>query len=150
MKKYLFSFIITVLISTVLFAGEGKKFGKEISTKESTQISEILNQPDEFLGKTVLIEGTVLNVCKMRGCWMEIASDKEFESIVVKVEDGEIVFPMEAKGNKASVEGVFYAVEVEEENHEHKEGETCGEEGESCIHKTKKYLIKGLGAEIQM
>ena len=140
-----------IAASTLLYAGDGKKFGKDISIKKSTQVSALLEKPDEYIGKTVRIEGTVLNVCKMKGCWMEVASDKEFQSIVVKVDDGVIVLPMEAKGKKAIVEGTLYAVEVESKE-EHKDGEkeNCAEESEECVHKTKKYLLKGLGAEIDM
>ena len=41
--------------------------------------------------------------------------NKEFETIRVKVKDGEIVFPMEAKGKTALVEGEFYSFNVESE-----------------------------------
>ena len=48
----------------------------------------------------------MVDVCKKRGCWIKLAGDKEFESIRFKVEDGVMVFPMEAKGKTARAEGV--------------------------------------------
>ena len=90
---------ITILILTAMAAaGSWKTFGSGVTLKETTRISQILDAPEKYLGQKVLVEGRVVDVCKKRGCWMEIASDKEFQTIRVKVNDGEIVFPLEAKG----------------------------------------------------
>lgn len=148
--KSLFKLFIGILFITVMLkADEGTKYGKEIELKETTKISEIINNPAEYLGKTVLVEGTIINVCAKRGCWMELSSDKEFESIRVKVNDGEIIFPMEAKGQKALVEGEVYSINVETEHKcDHKEGESC-ETGEQKKEVKTIYQIKGLGAVIK-
>ena len=154
MQKYILLFVFTVLMSANLFADDAKKYGKEITSTKKTKVSEILENPTNYEGKKVLVEGTVLNVCAKRGCWIELASDKEFETIRVKVKDGEIVFPMEAKGKTAVVEGEFYSFEVETDAE--CAGGDCGDhkkEGEEgCEHGEKQvktiYQIKGLGAEI--
>jgi hypothetical protein len=72
-----------------------------------------------------------MDVCKKRGCWIKLAGDKEDETIVFKVDDGVIVFPVEAKGRKAIAEGVVsaktYSVEelIEQgEHHAHEQGTT--------------------------
>lgn len=155
MQKYLIMFVMLIVAVSNLSAKDVKKYGKEITLKEKVKVSKILEAPQNYVGKKVLIEGTVLNVCDKRGCWIELASDKEFESIRVKVEDGVIVFPMEAKGQKALVEGevVSFTVEADESD--------CGgtkceddkkESKDDCKHgeKAKKtvYQIQGIGAEI--
>jgi hypothetical protein len=90
---------------------EERVYGKGVSDPEDlTLISELLEAPDKYLGETVRVEGAVVGVCKKRGCWMELASDKEFQTIQIKVEDGEIVFPMEIMGDAAIAEGVFTAL----------------------------------------
>ena len=43
----------------------------------------------------------------MKGCWIAIGSDKEFQSIRFKVDEDVIVFPMDSKGLTATVEGVL-------------------------------------------
>ena len=43
---------------------------------------------------------------------MSFASDREFEELRIKVEDGVIVFPMEAKGKRAVAEGTFTKIEM--------------------------------------
>lgn len=154
MQKYILFLAFTVLMVANLFAEDIKKYGQEITLTEKSKVSEILENPANFEGKKVLVEGTVVNVCEKRGCWIELASDKEFETIRIKVKDGEIVFPMEAKGKTALVEGEFYSFNVETEA---ECGGDCGdhkEEGkkEDCEHDKKQvktiYQIKGLGAKI--
>jgi len=131
---------------------DSKKYGKELSLKEKTSISEILENPEEFVGKKVLVEGNVVGVCEKRGCWIDLSGDKEFEKIKIKVNDGEIVFPLEVKGKKALVEGEVYSLEVEKKsdcsgkcNDEKKKNE---EECEHGKQKEKVYQIKGFGAKI--
>ena len=153
MRKLVSLFIVIMFISSIIFADEAKKYGNEISLTEKTLISEIVAAPENFVGKKVLIEGTVIGVCAKRGCWMNLGGDKDYESIRVKVNDGEIVFPMEAKGKKALVEGEVYSLVVEGEGCGGDcEGEHKDENKEECEHKktTKKvYMIKGLGAVIE-
>ncbi|PIQ09720.1 MAG: hypothetical protein COW71_05135 [Ignavibacteriales bacterium CG18_big_fil_WC_8_21_14_2_50_31_20] len=155
MQKYLVMFAFTILLSASLIAKDVTKYGKEITAKEKVKVSEILEKPENYVGKKVLVEGTVLNVCEKRGCWIELASDKEFESIRVKVNDGEIVFPMEAKGQKALVEGELYSFTVEVGEKECS-GKDCKDEAkekkEDCKSEKKHvktvYQIQGIGAEI--
>lgn len=156
MRKLFFSLLVLFISTSLLYAVEGEKYGTDLSLDKKTKVSEILDAPENFVGKKVQIEGTIVNVCEKRGCWIEIASDKEYQTIKVKVNDGEIVFPMEVKGKNAVVEGEVYAIESESsdcsgscgdkaEMTEAKEGGCC-----SSSHKvTKVYQIKGLGAVIQ-
>lgn len=152
-KKWLF--ILLLLIVGGLNAQDWKTFGKDLTLKDTTLISTILSNPDAFVGQKVLVEGRVVDVCKKRGCWMELASDKEFQSIRVKVNDGEIVFPLEAKGRLALVEGIVEKLEISKEqlikamkHHAEEQGEpfdsTKITEGKTI------YRLKGLGAKIQL
>lgn len=113
------TFAIAVLVtiapvpSTV--AAEGTTYGEGLTGTEIVKISELLDNPDTYVGKTVRVEGLVTDVCPKRGCWMEIASDREFETIRLKVDDGVIVFPMDAKGKRAVAEGVLTKMELTSE-----------------------------------
>ena len=151
-----YTFILGVfLISNMIFSSDGTQYGDEITLDEKTNISDILANPAEFEGKKVLVEGTIVGVCAKRGCWIELSSDKESESIRIKVNDGEIVFPMETKGKTALVEGEVFAFTYETDAEcsgscQHKAAE--GEEAKECEHVEKAtktvYMIKGLGAVI--
>ncbi|MDP4197015.1 MAG: DUF4920 domain-containing protein [Bacteroidota bacterium] len=154
MKKIITACLIMLVIACNVFAGSVKKLGKELTLKNKTKISEILKKPDSFVGKKVLIEGMVVDVCSKRGCWMEIASDKSFQKIKVKVNDGEIVFPMEAKGKTAKVEGTVYQIKMTKEQVIEKKTEEAKEKGKTFDPNSVKgpetiYQIKGLGAEIK-
>jgi hypothetical protein len=72
----------------------------------------ILADIDGFAGKTVRVEGTIAAVCQKRGCWMEITGAGG-ESLRIKVKDGEVVFPMDAKGKKAIAEGTVVKIPVD-------------------------------------
>lgn len=157
MKKLVLFVLIVLFALANSFAGDGKEYGKKIELIEKTSVSSILEDPESLVGKKVLIEGIILDVCSHRGCWIEIASDKEFQKIRVKVEDGEIVFPMEEKGKTALVEGIVEKLIVKKDGHEGCGSTTCsGEEKkeEGCLAKNKEetvaiYQIKGLGAVIK-
>ena len=149
MNSFLKLLTVLLLFVVLIKAEEVTKYGKEIELKDVTKISTILKNPAEFEGKKVLVEGTILNVCPNRGCWLELSSDVENEKIIVKVNDGEIIFPLEAKGKSALVEGNVYSINLETEHScDHEEGETCGSEGNKKEIKTI-YQIKGLGAVIK-
>jgi len=95
-----------IALSATTAQAQGKNYGKQLTLKEKTSISAILKDPKAYNGKRVQVEGTIVEVCEERGCWIKIASDKPFESIRFKVEDGVIVFPLDAKGKLALAEGV--------------------------------------------
>lgn len=114
-RSMLIILCVGFLFSTIWAGGKDQKYGKPLTLKKKTNISAILANPDSFNGKRVLVEGLVIDVCEKRGCWMNIASDKEFEFIQFKVEDGVIVFPMEAKGKKATAEGIISVINQTEE-----------------------------------
>ncbi len=97
---------LAALTASAAAAQSSKEYGKALTLTVTTPISAILKNPKAFEGKRVQVEGTIVEVCEERGCWIRIASDKEFEAIRFKVEDGVITFPMEAKGKLALAEGV--------------------------------------------
>lgn len=108
--------LAAALVGSVLSALAGEStFGKGVTLKETTRISDLYSAPDKFVGKEVRVEGTITDVCSKRGCWMQIASDKEFQTLRFKVEDGVIVIPMEAKGKKAVAQGKLAKSELSKE-----------------------------------
>ncbi len=107
--RLLVSIGMILLLFQFGFAGdgkpEGKKYGAGTTLTDTTAVSKLLGNPQAYAGKKVLIKGRVINACKKRGCWMELAGDKDYQSIRIKVNDGEIVFPFESKGKMALAEG---------------------------------------------
>ncbi len=106
--------LFAFLLSTAALAGE-TTYGAGLTELEPIKLSELMDNPDPHVNKMVRVEGLVIDVCAKRGCWVELAGDREFESVRFKVNDGEIVFPVDAKGKRATLEGVFTATELTEE-----------------------------------
>ncbi len=73
LKLLFISFISANIVFAVI--DDRDKYGKDITLKEKTSISDILSNPEDYLDKTVLVEGEVLDVCSMMGCWIELKSD---------------------------------------------------------------------------
>jgi hypothetical protein len=132
----------------------GTVYGEELTLTDTTLVSAILASPTDYIGERVLVAGTVVEVCEMRGCWVELGSDKEFEKIRVKVEDGVIVFPMSARGHRAVVEGIVEEVsltleEAIEQAQHHAEEHGLEFDPESVTGPTTTYQLRGIGAVIE-
>lgn len=99
--------VVAGLLSIPGFSQDKTKYGKELTLKETTKISSILQNPSKFKGKKVLVEGTIADVCQHQGCWIDIVEKEKAQTMRFKVEDGVIVFPPTAKGKKVLAEGVL-------------------------------------------
>ena len=64
------------------------------------------------LGSDILVSGIITEVCPMRGCWLQVKDDNSDSSIRIKVTDGEIVFPLSAKGRNITAKGIFTKLEL--------------------------------------
>jgi hypothetical protein len=136
-------------------SAETLKLGEPLESElQVTAIEEILAAPDAWAGKTVRIEGRVAEVCTKMGCWMDLVSPEEAR-IQVKVDDGVIVFPLEAVGRRAAAEGKVEILEMTREQYEawlRHAAEETGKEFEASQVGEGPYRIvrlRGLGAEIQ-
>ncbi len=110
-----FAVAIWLLIPITATAAEAEIYGAGVDIEEATPILDIVADPDAFIGKTVRIEGTVLDVCPKKGCWIEVGAGGE--TIQVKVEDDVIVFPATAKGRIADAQGEVEAIEMSRERY---------------------------------
>ncbi|HDL18958.1 MAG TPA: DUF4920 domain-containing protein [Bacteroidetes bacterium] len=147
-------FAIAAILASSLFAEDGKKYGAGVTLKKATKISEILKNPKEYVGKKVMVSGTVVGVCEHKGCWIDIAGDKEFEKMKIKVKDGEIVFPLTAKGKQAMAEGIFEEINISKEQLIETKKKQAKERGTKFDPASVKgpmtiYRIKGTGAVIK-
>jgi hypothetical protein len=145
---------VLLLCGGVALSAAVKKYGKDLTLKETTKISAIFAQPDSFNGKRVKVQGPIVDVCSEKGCWIALGSDKEFQVIRFKVDDGVIVFPMTAKGLTATVEGVVTVSTLSEADQIAQGKEMEKEMKKPFDPKTVKgpktvIMIKGEAAEVQ-
>lgn len=153
--RLLSSLLVLSVAPAVAEVCEKTSYGAGVTLTEATAIAAILDQPAAFAGKEVRVEGQVHEVCEMAGCWMEIQAADGDRTLKVKVKDGEIVFPVAARGKQAVAQGKVEDLEmsrakyVKYRQHAAKEtGEKFDEaslQGDGPFHV---YQIAGSGAEI--
>ncbi|MCA8977769.1 MAG: DUF4920 domain-containing protein [Planctomycetes bacterium] len=125
---------------------------KGITLTEFTPISEILAAPADFEGQRLLVKGIAVGVCQKRGCWVTLKSDADNSRVLrIKVEDGEIVFPLTVKGSEVVAEGILEKLVTPEETWREilrKQAESKGEtfDPKSVTGPKITWQIKGLGA----
>jgi hypothetical protein len=132
---------LLVLVAAGLAVAKESVYGKGLTEGEFTSVAKILAEPDAYVGQVVRVEGVVVGVCVHRGCWLNIASEQEGETLRFKVQDGVIVFPKEILGETVRAEGVFTKNVVEK---------ACAEESgdgpaEKCV---TFYQVSGTGAVV--
>jgi hypothetical protein len=153
-------FLLTLLLLTATLWSQNmsdeaavKTYGEELTLTDTVLISQLMASPQAYIGKRVLVKGVITDVCKKRGCWISLASDAEYQEIVIKVTDGEIVFPVESRGKMAIAEGVFEAIELSLEQAQRYLAHRAEENGKAFDPSTVTgpitiYRIKGTGARI--
>lgn len=152
-NKITFLLILFLLFSLPAIA-KTKIYGQGIQLEQETPISKLLDEPDTYLGKLVQVKGMVVDVCSRRGCWMNIAGDRPYEQLQVKVRDGEIVFPMSASGRMAVVEGIVDVINLSREQVIEYQRHLAQENGypfdPSTIKTGERFIrLLGTGAEIE-
>jgi hypothetical protein len=149
--------IIYIALLSIAFAlpvqAKTDVYGHGVNITEPTPVSAILENPDDYLGKTVRVEGMIVEVCAKRGCWMYVAGDRQGEKIQVKVTDGEIVFPMSASGRMAVVEGVVEELKLSRDDMIRYLRHLAEEKGQpfdpATVKDERLIRLRGLGAEIE-
>jgi cytochrome c-type biogenesis protein CcmE len=155
MRRALTALLAAAALASPAFPAEGTRYGAGLTGTEVVKISELRANPDRYVGKTVRVEGLVTDVCPRRGCWMELASDREFETMRIKVDDGVIVFPLTAKGKVATAEGVFTRIVVPADRvlamkrHEAEEKGVAFDEKAVKVEPMIVYQVQGTGAVVR-
>jgi RecJ-like exonuclease len=132
-KVFCFILAIALLGALPLLAGE-QKLGKGVTLKTATPVKTLLSEPEKYLGKDVMVEGEITQVCQMQGCWIMVKDASSSEPIMVKVDDGVIVFPKDGAGRKVVAQGKL---------------EKVADEAQKEAGASSPYRIKGSGAVLK-
>ena len=107
--------IIIFLLSGQILAADEQTFGSGADMSKLRPISTILTSPEKYITEDVTVKGAIVSVCEKSGCWMKLASDKKFQTLRIKVRDGDMVFPIAAKGKTAFATGKLVANKMNKE-----------------------------------
>ena len=141
--------LVVTLLALPVRSAEPQTFGTGVSLSDTTPLARVLDRPADFEGRTVRVEGVVTSVCSMMGCWMALATADSpgGSTMLVKVDDGVIVFPVSAKGHRASAQGVVERVGGDAEGRE-AAAEHAKAEGKSKADAAAHWQIKATGAVV--
>lgn len=112
MFRLLISSTICFISLFFVAKADAKNYGEPVNVDEAIEISQLLANPSHYASEPATIKGTVIKVCAKRGCWVELAADKKYQSLIIKVADGEMVFPMTAIGKTAFANGYLKAIKL--------------------------------------
>jgi hypothetical protein len=101
------------------------RVGAGLSNQPPVALQAVLESPDAFANRTVLVDGTVRKTCTAKGCWMELAPagvDKA-QGCRVTFKDYGFFVPTDSAGATARVEGVVSVSTVAKDEVTHLESE---------------------------
>tara|TARA_B100002019_G_scaffold115431_1_gene99278 strand:+ start:128 stop:616 length:489 start_codon:yes stop_codon:yes gene_type:complete len=157
MSRKIFIFLSFILFSCNQNYNQSiSLYGDDFNYDSIQSISSLIDNPNQFLDKQIVTEGKIVDVCPMKGCWIEIKDSDSGQIIRVKVQDDVIIFPEDSKEKKVIVNGVFTKIEFTEDQaikwkiHLAEEKGLNLEESDVTLDSSDliEYRIKGLGAKI--
>lgn len=100
-------------------------YGSPLGSSEAVELSEVLSNPEKFHDRNVVVSGYVKRACSRKGCWMELSTNAEKNSVGcrVKFKDYGFFVPTDAQGSSARLEGLVQVTKVEKAAVEHYESE---------------------------
>mgnify|MGYP006160060619 CR=1 FL=1 len=98
LRKKLF---LSTTLALLTFTAAAANFGAVVDKTKLVEVADILAKPQSYLQQQVTVKGTVEAVCQKKGCWMQFATAADQPTFRLKVKDGDIVFPVSAKGKTA-------------------------------------------------
>jgi hypothetical protein len=141
--------VSTALLAIPLIADV--RLGKPLTLNEPVAVAALMSAPDAQVGKVVQVKGKVTEVCSRMGCWMQLTDGAQ--TVRIKVNDGDIVFPKAAVGKTVIAEGTLKKFELTREQAIAQARHQAEEHGGKFDPKTIKggvtmYQIAGTGAVI--
>lgn len=114
----------TIDEATTPLTAQVEKFGAAVTLTEPTKLASLVETPQDFVEKQVMVEGTVSGVCKGMGCWVEVKG-ADGASIIARSLDHSVTVPKDCEGRRVKVQGLFQAMgppPEEQTKHEGEEG----------------------------
>lgn len=98
---------LLLFVCALALAAKHQDLGKPLTLKQPMNVGTVVSTPEPLVGKVVQVKGKVTEVCVMAGCWMALVDTETNQTLRIKVNDGDIVFPKEAIGKMAIAEGTL-------------------------------------------
>ena len=78
-----------------------------VTMTEVTSMADLMAHPEQYEGKTVLVEGHVTGRCPESGCWISMDTGNPDSRFIVRTEDESFIFPAECVDKDVQVQGAM-------------------------------------------
>lgn len=128
-------------------------FGEQLSPESALPVQTVMADLTSHLDRELKIEGVIVSVCQMRGCWFALQTDSEsvLRIEVPRDEEGEYVFtvPTDINGRRVIVEGTLVAHEMDGATNHHLH-EDAGDDPENALSiPEREYLLTTRGVLVE-
>lgn len=93
--------------------------GAALGKSKKVSLAKVMKDPSKYAGKMVRVEGVIVRSCKMEGCWLELAPNKDAKAVRVKMKDHAFFVPLNSAGANAKAEGTFTVKTLTKEEVKH-------------------------------
>jgi hypothetical protein len=97
--------------------------GAAIGNSPAVALGTVLQNPQDYTRRNVVVEGVVERACTTKGCWMQLSPAAGEEGVRVTFKDYAFLIPMNAAGMKARAEGVMVVKKHSRKDADHLIGE---------------------------
>lgn len=118
-------------LAVTAFSASAVTFGGAVDKTKLVEVADILATPQRYLQQQVTVKGKVTAVCQKKGCWMQLAAATNQPTFRIKVKDGDMVFPVSAKGKTAYASGRLDPIEMDLESSRDYLAHKAEEQGET-------------------
>lgn len=108
MKKTI-ALTFALLTSSITYASQSFGPAFDFSKSAAVTVAQVLAKPDSYLRQPFTVQGKIDAVCQKKGCWMQFATGAAEPTFRLKVKDGDMEFPVSAKGKTAYAYGSLKA-----------------------------------------
>lgn len=123
--------LLNTILALTAFSTMATTFAGPVDKTKLVTVTDILAKPESYLQQQVTVKGTVEAVCQKKGCWMQFAADANQPTFRIKVKDGDMVFPVSAKGKTAYASGTLDPIEMDLESTREYLAHKAEEQGEA-------------------
>ncbi len=106
-------------------AVEGEEYGQGVTLAEAMPLNKVFSQVDQLNGKVIRVSGTVSDICKHKGCWIQVSDGSQV--MTVRFKDEAFTLPADAAGRNVDFEGLLIAEAISNPLGEHS---GCAEDGD--------------------
>jgi len=83
----------------------GDQYGQNLTIAKITPVAEVFTQAQDLNGQMVRVSGTVTDLCKHKGCWMQVSDGTNI--LTVRFKDEAFIIPANSVGRSVDMEGLF-------------------------------------------